>query len=557
MVVTSLVEILSIGAILPFLGAMVSPERIFENSNMQPLIEFLGLNEPRQLLLPLTLLFIFTAVVSSGLRLTLLWMQTRLGHGIGADLSFQIYERTLYQPYSVHLSRNSSDVIAGISTKIGSMVNGTILPLLIIASALLILSAILITLIAIDLAVALITFGSFSAIYAFVMILSRKRLAENSQTISCETTNVIKVLQEGVGGIRDVLIDGTQDVYCRIYKSADFILRKAQANNQIIGGAPRFLIEAFGTALIALLAYVLTNRDGGVALAIPLLGVLAMGAQRLLPVLQQLYTGWSSIQGARALVNDVLDLIEQPLPEYARKNDVKKIAFEKSVKLKNLSFRYSNQADWVFQDVNFEIPKGARVGFVGSTGSGKSTLLDLVMALLTPQNGHLAVDDVVINQENFRSWQSRIAHVPQSIFLADTTIAENIAFGIPKEQINYQLVEEVAQQAQIAQTIECMSEGYGTQVGERGIRLSGGQRQRIGLARAFYKKADFIIFDEATSALDNETELDVMESINSMGLDITVLIIAHRLSTLRSCDAVYKIDSGKINSQKDFLPHAF
>jgi ABC-type bacteriocin/lantibiotic exporter with double-glycine peptidase domain len=545
-VITSFAEVVSIGAVLPFLGVLMSPEKVFANADIQPIVSSLEVTDPNQLLLPLTLLFIAAAAFSAGMRITLIWAQTRLGHAIGADLSLQIYEKTLYQPYPLHVSRNSSEVIAGISGKINSVVYSSLLPLLNAISSVLILLTIMAVLIAIDPVVAVATFGGFGVVYALIMVLFRKRLIQNSQRISRESNQVVKALQEGLGGIRDVLIDGTQAVYCKIYRSADLPLRRAQAHNQIIGASPRFLIEALGIALIAALAYALTGREGGVTAAIPLLGALAIGAQRLLPLLQQLYGSWSNLRGGQASLNDVLDLIGQPLPAYAGKPASQQLPFNQSIMLANISFRYTDDTPWVLRDIHLDIPKGARVGFIGTTGSGKSTLLDIFMALLLPSKGNLVIDDIVITEQNFRNWQAHIAHVPQSLFLADTTIAENIAFGVPPGQIDYQRVEIAAQKAQIAKTIESWGKGYNTLVGERGERLSGGQRQRIGIARAFYKQADVIIFDEATSALDNETESAVMNAIDAISDDITVLMVAHRLSTLKSCDVVYELEAGKI-----------
>ncbi len=546
MAITSFAEVVSIGTVLPFLGALMSPDEVFASEYIQPIVTSLQITEPNQLLLPLTLLFIAAAIFSAGMRLTLIWAQTRIGHAIGADLSVQIYERTLYQPYWVHASRNSSEVITGISGKISSVVYNNLLPLLNAASSVLILVTILAALVAVDPIVTLVTFGGVGVVYAVIMVLFRKRLTQNSQRISHESNRVVRALQEGLGGIRDVLIDGTQAVYCEIYRSADLPLRDAQANNQIIGTSPRFLIEALGIVLIAALAYALTGREGGIAATIPLLGALAIGAQRLLPVLQQLYGSWSSLRGGQASLNDVLDLLEQPLPAHARALPCKPISFKKSIKFNNISFRYTEQAPWVLRDINLEIPKGARVGFMGTTGSGKSTLLDVLMALLPPGKGSLVIDETDITEHNLRSWQLHIAHVPQAIFLADTTIAENIAFGVPADQIDYQRVDKAAHQAQIAKTVESWERGYNTVVGERGVRLSGGQRQRIGIARALYKQADVIVFDEATSALDNETEAAVIDAIDAIGDDTTVLMVAHRLSTLKVCDAIYELEAGRI-----------
>jgi len=545
MIVTSLAEVISISAVLPFLGALMSPEKMLENAYLQPVLTVFEIKNPDQLLLPLTLIFICATVTACSTRLILLWVQTRLGNAIGADLSFQIYEKTLYQPYSVHVSRNSSEVIAGISSKVNIVVESTVLPLLIATSSFLLLVGILAAMIVIDPVIAIAAFSVFGVVYAIVMFLSKKQLKRNSKRVSKEYGRMIKALQEGLGGIRDVLLDGTQAVYCKIYRSADLPLRRAQANNQIIAASPRFLIEALGITMIAALAYLISSRQGEGKDAIPLLGALAMGAQRLLPVLQHLYTSWSSLRGGRAALEDVLYLMEQPLPKYVTSLACEPIKFQKSIKLQKISYRYSSQTPWVLRDLDLEIPKGARVGIMGTTGSGKSTMIDILMALLPLEKGNLIIDDTLINEKNFRNWQSHIAHVPQSIFLADTTIAQNIALGVPLGQIDYQRVERAARQAQILETIESYEQGYDTHVGERGVRLSGGQRQRIGIARALYKQAAIIVFDEATSALDNQTEAAVINAIDTISNDITILMVAHRLSTLKGCDVIYELEGGQ------------
>jgi ATP-binding cassette, subfamily B, bacterial PglK len=546
MIFASFAEVISIGAVLPFLGALTAPEALFNHALAQPLVSSLNLTQPQDLLLPLTALFIFAAIISAAIRVLLLWLQTRLGYAIGADFSIEIYRRTLYQPYQVHLSHNSSEIIAGISGKVASVIYDTILPLLTLISSALMLMVILAALIAIDPSVALIAFTGFGSIYVVITLVTKKRLAINSQEISQNSNRVIKALQEGLGGIRDVLIDGSQKTYCSIYRLADIALRRAQANNHIMGATPRFLIEALGMSLISLLAYGISAREAGFAHAIPILGALALGAQRLLPVMQQLYQSVSSLKGGRASLNDVLDLLGQALPEHVNEPAQAPIKFGNSIQLNDVGFRYSHQGPQVLSNISFEIKKGCRVGFMGTTGSGKSTLLDLVMGLLSPTSGAIEVDGVPITTNNHRAWQAHIAHVPQAIFLADVSIAENIAFGVPLEEIDMQRVKIAAEKAQIAETIESWEKEYQTFVGERGIRLSGGQRQRIGIARALYKKADVIVFDEATSALDNQTESAVMDAINAIRDGITVLIVAHRLSTLEKCDLVYKLSHGQI-----------
>jgi len=558
MIFTSFAEILSIGAVLPFLAVLTSPSRIFDHPAAQPLIQTLGLTAADQLLLPLTIAFGLAVLIAGAMRLLLAWASTRLSFSAGADLGINIYRRTLYQPYAVHVARNSSEIIDGISNKTDSVIFSILMPALSLISSSIMLIAILIALVSVDPLIALAAFGGFGIIYSFIIHFTRHRLVTNSERIARESTQVIKSLQEGLGGIRDVLIDGSQPAYCQIYRNADLPLRRAQGNSIFISISPRYGMEALGMILIAGLAYTLAHQSGGVSKVIPVLGALALGAQRLLPVLQQGYAAWATIKGGQASLQDILGLLDQPLPEYANQSDPLPIPFRHHISLNNLSFRYSPDTPIVLRNLNLIIPKGARIGFIGATGSGKSTLLDIMMGLLQPTDGILAIDDQAITPGNHRAWQAHIAHVPQTIYLADSTIEENIAFGLPKEQIDRQRVRQAAHQAQIADIIESWPKQFQTFVGERGIRLSGGQRQRIGIARALYKQADVIVFDEATSALDNETERAVMEAIKGLSHDLTIMIIAHRLTTLQNCDQIIELGTGgvlRVGAYQDLVPN--
>jgi ATP-binding cassette subfamily B protein len=548
MVAAAFAEVVSIGAVLPFLAVLTDPEPVFRHPFLQPVIGVLGLTEPTQLLLPLTILFGTAALLSGGMRLLLLWVSTRLSFATGADLGIDIYQRTLYQPYSVHVSRNSSSVITGISTKANAVIFFVITPLLTLLSSGVILAVVVVGMLSFSPVVALSAFGGFGLIYAVIIRLTQGRMAKNSASVAHESTQVVKSLQEGLGGIRDVLIDGTQQAYCNVYRTADLALRRAQGSSQFIGQSPRFIMESLGMLLISALAFALAQQASGVAKVIPVLGALALGAQRMLPVLQQAYAAWSGIMGNQASLADTLALLDQPLPCHAGRSEEKPLPFNEHITIGDLSFRYSPDGPWVLRHVDLSIPKGSRIGFIGSTGSGKSTLLDLLMALLEPTEGILAIDGAQVTTVNQRQWQAHIAHVPQAIFLADTSIEENIAFGIPKKEIDHERVRTAAKQAQIHDIIESWPKQYKTFVGERGIRLSGGQRQRIGIARALYKQADVIIFDEATSALDNATESAVMQAIEELHEDLTVLIIAHRLTTLRNCDMIVELAGGNVKA---------
>ena len=299
--------------------------------------------------------------------------------------------------------------------------------------------------------------------------------------------------------------------------------------------------------LIASLAYALSLQAGGVSAALPVLGALALGAQRLLPALQLIYSSWAFIVGTRMSQIGLLEMLDQPYPDHLPHTQLPKpIQLHKCIEFREVGFRYGPVGPHVIKKLNLTILKGSRVGIVGSTGSGKSTVIDLLMALLLPTEGTISVDGNVLNGLGIRDWQRSIAHVPQAIFLADTTLAENIAFGVPRTAIDMQRVKKAAAQAQIAEFIEATSDGYDVLVGERGVRLSGGQRQRIGIARALYKQAKVLIFDEATSALDSATEQSIMSSIEGLDRDLTILMIAHRLTTVRNCDVIVQLEAGEL-----------
>jgi ATP-binding cassette subfamily B protein len=551
MLLSAFAEVISISAVLPFLGVLLQPDRVLKYRLVARAAHAWGITSGDQLVLPMTFAFATAAVVAGAIRTLMLWVNTRLAYAAGADLSMEAYRRTLYQPYHVHVSRSSGEVISGIVNSVNSA-TGVLLSSLSVVSAAVLLVFVILALIAIDPVVAMVATAGFGTSYGLINWISRRRLRLNSERIEREHTQVIKALQEGLGGIRDVLLDGTQPVYCAVYQKSDQQLRAAYGTNFFIAGSPRFTMEALGMVLIAVLAYGPSRHVGGIAAALPVIGALALGAQRLLPALQQIYYSWANIVGNQASLAAVLELLNQPLPANVGQPAPNPLPFKDSVRFDNVRFRYGGEQPWVLDGFNLTIPHGARVGFVGSTGSGKSTALDLLMGLLLPMGGELLVDGEPVIGIRVTAWQRTIAHVPQSIYLADATVAENIAFGVPREMIDMQRVRLAAKQAQIADFIEARPDGYDGFVGERGMRLSGGQRQRIGIARALYKRASVLVFDEATSALDNETERSVMDSIETLDRDLTILLIAHRLTTVRRCDLVVEVDHGKVVAQGSY-----
>ena len=543
----SLIEVLSIGSIFPFLGALIDPLKIYNLPYLQSIISALDIKDPRGLLFPLTIIFVSFSLLSGAIRAFLLIKQTRLGYEIGAEFGYRIFRASLFQSYIFSTTRNSSEIIAAIASKTNIVVNQTILPILTIISSVFILILLILVVIIINPLVAISSGLGIFLIYVGIAYLTKNRLRIYGEQANLQHIQAIKILQEGLGGIREVVVDNTQEFYCASYRKIDNPLRRSIANIHIISNIPRYLIEALGFSIIAILAYVLSAQPDGVTTVIPILGGLALGAQRILPALQQIYLAWSSIQGSNAILNNILSLLGQQTPIYSDTAHVKPLNYKRNIKLRNVTFKYSPELPNIVKGVDLEIKKGSRVGIIGKTGSGKSTLLDIIMGLLPLKNSGLLIDEVVVNETNYQAWRCNIAHVPQNIFLSDSSIAENIAFGIDINEINYEKIKKVAAIAQIDKTIDNLEDKYNTIVGERGVKLSGGQRQRIGIARALYKDVDVLILDEATSALDDATEVDVIKAIESMGNELTIIMVAHRISTLKNCDQVIEIVDGKIH----------
>ncbi len=541
MIVTSFVEIISISMVFPFLAAITSPIQIFNHPATEPLIRILSLSSPEQLVLPLTIIFILVTLAAGCIRLLLLLANTKLSFSTGSDVSVSIYRKTLYQPYIVHISRNSSEIINGIANKVNAVVHITMQSLNLLSSIIIIIS-ITTAMVYVDPVIALSTIGCFALIYLAIAVITNKRLLSNGCIVARESSRVVMCLQEGLGGIRDIIIAGNQEAYSQAYRAADLPSRRAQGNTSFISASPKYVVEAFGMVLIALIAYALTtDSNSSDSTAIPALGLIALAGQRLLPNLQQVYGAWASIQGELASFEDVLELLSQPVIESLTNSRSSKLNFVDQIQLRRLSYRYYTNAPWIIKDLDLTIKAGSCIGFIGVTGCGKSTLMDIIMGLLAPSSGAVLVDGVEVTSTNVRRWHQNIAHVPQDIFLVDNSVAENIALGKRVEGIDYERVKFVAQQAMIAEAIESWPQGYNTVVGERGVRLSGGQRQRLGIARALYYDPTIIIFDEATSALDSKTEEDVMQSIAKLNDKLTILIVAHRTTTLKNCDEIIQL----------------
>ena len=549
MLASGAAELLSLGAVLPFLVVLSDPEQLWQQPLVEALAARIGFTKASQLILPTTLTFVAAAVLAALVRLSNLWLNGRLAAAVGSDMSCEAYRRTLYQPYEVHVQRNSAEVITGTTTQINHTVAALNALLQLITSSV-VAVALFTGLLVIDAPLAVAAAALFGSAYGLLAVISRRELRRNSQRIAEASTEQLKALQEGLGAIRDVLLDGSQPMYMRIYRRADHPQRQRKAKNRFLGAFPRYVLEALGLVSIASLGCLLMLQRGTGAAVIPLLGTMALGAQRLLPALQRIYSAWASLKGDSAAIQAVLTLLNQPLSPHVAASE--SLPLRIGIHLKGVSFRYGPGQPEVLRGLDLEIRRGERIGLIGSSGSGKSTTVDLLMGLLAPTAGQVLVDGEALydpsHPERLLAWRAAIAHVPQTIYLADSSIAENIAFGVPLKDIDLARVKQAAAQAQIASFIDTSPEGYGSFVGERGIRLSGGQRQRIGVARALYKQARVLVFGEATSALDTDTEAEVMDAIDQLSRELTIVMIAHRLSTIQRCDRLIRLSEGVVSA---------
>jgi len=549
MIMASIAEICSFGILIPFIGAISGNNKngVASDNGFNFLNIFSNLS-----VLNLTLAFIVIALVAGSIRVFLLYYQTYFSHQIGLDFSNLMYQKTLNNNYKDIKDKNSSEVISGISVNAEAVVHNFTLPLLTIASSVILTITIILTLYFINKFITIFSVLIFLFIYLAIGIFTKKKLKEAGEDMAISSALQIKLIQEGVGGIRDILIDGIQDVYCREFSRENGRFRKAQANIEFIGATPRFIIEVVGMVLIALAAYFMVESQGdnsaGYA-GLAVLAAVAFGAQRLLPLFQQIYHSYSRIKSGKYRLENVMKIAfenNKLIDESIKKLNLA-IEFNKNLELKNVTYSYNlNNAISILNNINIVIKRGEKIGVIGKTGAGKSTLLDLLMGLLFPTSGHMLVDGKQIDESNVGGWYRHLSHVPQSIFLVDSTIAENIAFGKNLNQIDYEWLHEVIEIAQLSEYIGGLEKGYFETVGENGCKLSGGQRQRIGIARALYKKPSILILDEATSALDVETESKLISAIDNHLKRVTIVMVAHRLDTLKHCDTIYLLEDRQL-----------
>jgi|TARA_B110001450_G_scaffold256398_1_gene286751 ATP-binding cassette, subfamily B, bacterial PglK len=542
-------EIFSIGIVIPFLSAVMQPNVIFLSEWAQPILALLNITTADSLPFVMTIIFILVITVASLIRLLHTWFLVMLAHRIGADLSQKAFSKTISLPYEDLILKNSNDLISTLFVKINLVVIQIIAPCFSLATSLILTIGILFLLVLIEPLISLSILFSLSCFYGITVLILRSKMLAQGDTINIEQNKVIRFLQEALGSIRDMILDNSQKTYSYFYKNSDNPLRIAQAKIEFYRLSPRYIIEAFVMIIFAFIALFLISSDiNSPESSIAIMGALAMGGIKLLPIFQNGYAGWTGIKSHHSLLIDTLNLLrEQHNQQIIQEN--REVIFDSQIAFDNISFTHkgSEQKKKSLDTINLTIPKGARIGITGLTGSGKSTLADIFMGLLTPSSGRILIDDEELSLANIEDWRKKISHVPQSIFLTDTSIASNISLAAPDDKINFNQMIQAAKGAQIHDVISSWPAGYDTIVGERGIKLSGGELQRIGLARALYKDPEILVLDEATSALDDETEASVMNYIYTLKEKLTIIIIAHRKSTLKDCTAIIELSQGKIS----------
>lgn len=552
-VIMAFTELLGIASIAPFM-ALVGDISILEtNGVFAQLYKMSGLNNPMDFLFYTGVIVLVMLTFSTVIAMFTTWRLSIFGARIGTEIADRLYSYYMQQSWQFHASGSSAQLTKQVSTEAARISNDIIQPLMQMNSKLVLALFISISIVIYDPVIAILGLFIFSLAYFVLYRLVRQKLESNGQQLSEVSTRRFRLMNEGFGGIKDVLLlNRSHDFITRFHDSGK-VYARARGTNIAISQVPRYFIEliAFG-AMISLVLVLIKVHSGNLGEVLPILAVYALAAFKLLPALQQIYSSLSVIKGNVAAFEAVKDDLQRSIENQkiiSEDSIITSMNLYKNIALNDIAFSYPGKDRAAVDGVNMSIPVNSVIGLVGSSGSGKSTLIDLLLGLLTPQQGGIYVDNIRITADNKRAWQDLLGFVPQSIFLSEGSIAENVAFGIPAKDISLKQVNKALNLANLTELVEQLPDGVNTKVGERGVQISGGQRQRIGIARALYHEAEVLVFDEATSALDGITEKIVMDAIHEFSGQKTIIMIAHRLKTVEKCDLIYFMEQGKIIDQ--------
>jgi HlyD family secretion protein len=545
----SCVEIVSVAAVVPLIAMISDPSLVQSNSTLKWLYGAFTFQDNNQFFIFVGALVLFAILISSLTGILATALITRFSFQLGRHFSSYLFAHFMEKDYLFHTRHNSAFLINKVSKQVDRVTMGLILPFLQINSRLFLVLCMVIGLVMVDPVLILSTAVLLTGIYFLIFTGTRKILALNGKAISRASEATLRALNEGFGGVKEIKFLGKEMTYIQQYDRAANDYAQAATVSQVVPIIPRYLLDviAFGGLITVILYYLSMGRSLNSIL--PVLSLFAVTGIKVLPAFQQIFANISNIKSNI----DALDSIENDLTEYFQSKSSshrrQPRVFpkpEKQIELRNLSFRYPEKNRNAIDDLSLQIKVNSSVAFVGRSGSGKTTLVDLILGLITPLQGQILVDGATLSSENMRQWQDQIGYVPQTVYLSDASIKCNIALGTPPEEIDFEKVKAACQMAELDQYIESLPQNYETSVGERGVQLSGGQRQRIGIARALYHGASILVLDEATSALDGLTESSIINSIHGLMGKKTILIIAHRLSTVQECDQLILMEEGKI-----------
>ena len=541
-------EISILGFLFILIKTFMDPSYYQGNFFFEFFLEIFNINTNRQLISYLSIIFIISCLAAGFFRVFFVFIITKYVYFFTKNISSMCYQRIIYQDYKNIFSNNANESLS-IFHKM-PIINDSFYNTLMMLYNIIIFTFIFGILAYINLKITLIATLFFVSIYSIVILLFKKRIFDNGTTISNEQSTNIKVTRETFNGYRDILINNYQNFYNNLFVKSYSKLARGNEENRFLIAAPRPIVETLLLVSMGILISINLDSYSSLEKLLPNIAILAISSQRILPILNQLYSGHVSNVNAFPHTIFILNYINKPLFLVSKKK-IKPMKFRNKISLKNVSFNYSNEKkDIVLKNINIEIPAGSRIGIIGKSGSGKSTLADLILGLLNPYSGNILVDGQNIKDKK-QSWFSNVASVPQNIFITDQTITENIAFGIEKNKIKLKDVKNACKKAQIDTFIESKDNKYKNLIGEKGIKISTGQRQRLAIARALYKKSKLIIFDEATSSLDSDSEKNILNTIFNLNRKrYTLILISHKLSNLKKCDNIYKIENSKLSRFK-------
>ncbi len=545
-------QVASVASIMPFLSVASDPSIIQENEYLRWAYSAFGFDDDRSFLIALGLGALLALVVSNVFIILTRWAMERYSWGRNHSLSRRLLRSYLYRPYEYFLTRNSSELGKNILEEVKEVTDQMLKPTLRGVAKAVVALFIVGFLVYFDPVVALMVTVVLGAAYGAIYLVVRSQLDERGEARVEANTKRYQFVGEAFGGIKEVKIQGKEEAFLNLYDDPSERYARNQALYRVIKKAPRYIIEmvAFG-GIILIAVYLIAVRES-LQQVIPVLGLYAFAGYRLLPALQEAFHGLASARFNIAALNklhrDLKGLAEARSSASGGSDGTAAppLLLEEELALREVSYTYPDADRPAIKNLSLAIPARSMVGFVGKTGSGKTTAVDLALGLLRPQEGEITIDGTPLRANNLRRWQQTLGYVPQHIYLSDDTVARNIAFGVPRDQIDMETVREAARRAHILDYVEQdLPNRWETVVGERGVKLSGGQRQRIGIARALYHDPSVLVFDEATSALDQSTEAGVMEAIYDLEGEQTILIISHRLSTVQRADNIFMLEEGR------------